>query len=61
MPRQGTRRASYLKCTTRSADDWPALGVAVVLEMDNATVRDARIVISAATDVPTRLAKAEVS
>ena len=59
VPKQGARRAAYLKCTPRSADDWPALGVAVVLEMDGATVRDVRLVISAATDTPTRLAKAE--
>ena len=59
VPRQGARRAAYLKCTTRSADDWPALGVAVVLELDSDTVRDVRIVISAATDTPTRLASAE--
>ena len=59
VPRQGARRAAYLKCTTRSADDWPALGVAVVLEMNGETVRDARIVVGAATDTPTRLAKAE--
>jgi len=59
VPAQGKRRAAYLKCTTRSADDWPALGVAVVLDGEGAKVRDARIVISAATDVPTRLAGAE--
>jgi carbon-monoxide dehydrogenase medium subunit len=59
VPKQDARRAAYLKCTTRSADDWPALGVAVVLELDKEAVREARIVISAATDVPTRLAKAE--
>jgi aerobic carbon-monoxide dehydrogenase medium subunit len=59
VPAQGSRRAAYLKCTTRSADDWPALGVAVVLDTDGALVRDARIVISAATDVPTRLAAVE--
>ncbi len=59
VPRQGARRAAYVKCTTRSADDWPALGVAVVLELDSDTVRDVRIVISAATDTPTRLASAE--
>lgn len=59
VPAQGKRRAAYLKCTTRSADDWPALGVAVVLDGEGAKVRDARIVISAATDVPTRLAAAE--
>ena len=59
VPAQGTRRAAYLKCTLRSADDWPALGVAVMLDTDGAFVRDARIVISAATDVPMRLAAAE--
>jgi carbon-monoxide dehydrogenase medium subunit len=59
VPRQGARRAAYLKCTTRSADDWPALGVAVVLEMDGDTARDARIVIGAATDTPRRLTQAE--
>jgi len=59
VPAQGGRRAAYLKCTTRSADDWPALGVAVVLDVDGATVREARIVVSAATDVPTRLAAPE--
>jgi len=59
VPAQGARRATYLKCTTRSADDWPALGVAVVLDVDGALVRDARVVISAATDVPTRIAAAE--
>lgn len=59
VPRQASRRAAYLKCTTRSADDWPALGVAVALDTDGAVVRDARIVIGAATDTPTRLVKAE--
>ncbi|OGA23785.1 MAG: molybdopterin dehydrogenase [Betaproteobacteria bacterium RIFCSPLOWO2_02_FULL_67_26] len=63
VPRQAPRRAAYLKCTTRSVDDWPALGVAVVLdtasENEGAVVRDARIVISAATDTPKRLGAAE--
>jgi aerobic carbon-monoxide dehydrogenase medium subunit len=65
VPAQGRRRAAYLKCTTRSADDWPALGVAVVLdtgsENEGGAVRDARIVISAATDTPVRLAAAEAA
>ncbi len=52
VPPLGKRGAAYLKCTTRSADDWPALGVAVVLD-------PLGIVISAATDKPTRLANAE--
>lgn len=59
VPRQAPRRAAYLKCTTRSADDWPALGVAVVLDMDGSAVRESRIVISAATDTPKRLNAAE--
>jgi aerobic carbon-monoxide dehydrogenase medium subunit len=59
VPPQGRKRAAYLKCTTRSADDWPALGIAVALEMDGAAIRDAAVVISAATDRPTRLAAAE--
>lgn len=59
VPRQRPRRAVYLKCTTRSADDWPALGLAVALEAEGAIVRDARIVVSAATDTPTRLVKTE--
>ena len=54
IPALGGKRAAYLKCTTRSADDWPALGVAVVLEGDKPT-----IVVSAATDRPTRLASLE--
>ncbi|MBM3358183.1 MAG: xanthine dehydrogenase family protein subunit M [Betaproteobacteria bacterium] len=59
VPVQGVRRAAYLKCTTRSADDWPALGVAVVLDTEGDAVREARIVVSAATDTPTRLSAAE--
>src|SRR5688500_12885319 len=41
VPALGTRRAAYLKCTTRSADDWPALGMAVVIDGD-----DVRVVVS---------------
>ena len=59
VPAQGLRRAAYLKCTTRAAHDWPALGVAVSLERDGAAVRAARIVISAATEKPVRLPGAE--
>jgi aerobic carbon-monoxide dehydrogenase medium subunit len=54
VPALGTRRAAYLKCTTRSADDWPALGMAVVIDGDAV-----RVVLSAATDKPTRLLSAE--
>ena len=34
VPPLGKKRAAYLKCTTRSADDWPALGVAVAIETE---------------------------
>jgi aerobic carbon-monoxide dehydrogenase medium subunit len=54
VPALGKRRAAYLKCTARSADDWPALGMAVVIDGD-----DLRIVLGAATDKPTRLTAAE--
>ena len=54
VPALGKRRAAYLKCTTRSADDWPALGMAVVLDGE-----EARVWMSAATDKPTRLLAAE--
>jgi aerobic carbon-monoxide dehydrogenase medium subunit len=59
VPAQGTRRAWYLKCTTRAVHDWPALGVAVSLDSEGDTVREASIVISAATEKPTRLSGAE--
>jgi carbon-monoxide dehydrogenase medium subunit len=54
IPALGKRRAAYLKCTTRSADDWPAVGVAAVLDSEEVT-----LVLSAATDKPTRLRAAE--
>lgn len=54
VPALGKRRAAYLKCTTRTADDWPALGMAVVLDGD-----EARVWLGAATDKPTRLLAAE--
>jgi carbon-monoxide dehydrogenase medium subunit len=54
VPALGARRAAYLKCTTRTADDWPALGIAVVLDGS-----EVRLVVGAATDKPTRLLSAE--
>ena len=59
IPTLGARRAAYLKCTTRSADDWPALGIAVALDVDGTVIREARVVIGAATDTPVRLTNAE--
>lgn len=59
LPSQLGRRAAYLKVTTRSADDWPTLGIAVSLAMASGVVMDARIVVSAATEMPVRLQAAE--
>jgi len=59
IPTQGARRAAYLKCTTGSADDWPALGVAVSLEAEGRAIRSARVVVSAATEKAIRLKGAE--
>ena len=56
VPGEPGRRAVYWKYTARSADDWPALGVAAALS--DASLR---IVIGAATDKPTRLAAAEAA
>jgi aerobic carbon-monoxide dehydrogenase medium subunit len=55
IPPQGRSRAAYLKVTTGSAEDWPALGVAVALESEGSAVKSARVVISAATEKATRL------
>jgi carbon-monoxide dehydrogenase medium subunit len=59
VPAQGQRCASYLKCTTRAVHDWPALGVAVSVAREGDAIRDARIVISAATEKPMRLSGVE--
>lgn len=59
VPPLGGRRAAYVKCTTRSADDWPALGVAVAFDFRKQSIDEPRIVICAATDRPTRLSSAE--
>src|SRR5215467_12934686 len=59
IPAQHDVRAVYLKCTTRAVHDWPALGVAVAVESDGTTVRDARVVVSAATETPGRLTGVE--
>jgi carbon-monoxide dehydrogenase medium subunit len=48
-----------MKVTAGSADDWPALGVAVALDGGNSTLKSARIVVSAATSRAMRLSSAE--
>jgi len=59
VPYQGVRRAAYMKVTTRAADDWPALGVAVAFDFLGDRMSDVRIVASAATDRPVRLTAVE--
>ena len=59
VPSQGSKKASYFKVTTGSADDWPALGVAAVIEANGNAIKSARLVASAATDKATRLKSVE--
>ena len=61
VPAQGTRRAAYMKCMTRSADDWPALGVAISLQTQGDRITSARVAIGAATQTPRRLKTTEVA
>jgi aerobic carbon-monoxide dehydrogenase medium subunit len=59
VPPLNGAKAAYMKCTSRSADDWPALSLAVRLAECGGLIEDARIVVSAATEKVTRLAEAE--
>ena len=59
VPPLNGARCVYLKCTSRSADDWPALSVAARVEMQGGAIRDLRLVVSAATEKVTRLAHTE--
>ena len=52
-------RSHYVKITTRAAHDWPALGLTLSVLFDRATVKDIRLVLSAAVDRPIRLNAAE--
>ncbi|RPI43175.1 MAG: xanthine dehydrogenase family protein subunit M, partial [Betaproteobacteria bacterium] len=55
IPTRLARHCVYRKVTARSADDWPTLGVAIALDVAEGVVREARAVLSAAFDRPTRL------
>lgn len=59
VPSQSGWSSVYSKVTTRTYDDWPALGVAVSVEARNDSIADCRIVVSAATEKLVRLAAAE--
>jgi aerobic carbon-monoxide dehydrogenase medium subunit len=61
VPPQRGWSSAYLKCTTRSADDWPALGIAVSLRADNGKIVQSRVAVAAATEKLTRLHSAEAA
>lgn len=61
VPAQTGWRSAYIKLTTRAADDWPTLGIAVSLQTDGQLVQDARFVVSAATEKPLRLPSVEAA
>ncbi len=59
VPALGGRRAAYMKVTSRTADDWPSLGVAVSFALKDGAIRDPIVVVGAATEKVTRMAAAE--
>jgi aerobic carbon-monoxide dehydrogenase medium subunit len=61
VPSQTGWSSSYSKITTRTHDDWPALGVAVSIKSTGGVIADCRIAVSAATEKLTRLTAAETA
>jgi carbon-monoxide dehydrogenase medium subunit len=60
IPPLNGARTSYIKVTSRAADDWPSLNIGVRLEMaDTNTISGARLVIGAAAEKVTRLTATE--
>jgi len=59
VPALDGRKAAYMKVTSRTTDDWPALGVAVSFAHKDGALRDLIVVVSAATEKVTRMASAE--
>jgi carbon-monoxide dehydrogenase medium subunit len=59
VPPLDGRKAAYMKVTSRTADDWPSLGVAVSFAMKNGAISDPVVVVSAATAKLTRMKTAE--
>lgn len=58
-PIQSTTRCAYHKQTERDSYDWPICDVAVILEMNGATVANAKIVLGWVAPVPRRAVEAE--
>jgi aerobic carbon-monoxide dehydrogenase medium subunit len=59
VPPLDGRKAAYMKVTSRSTDDWPALGVAVSFAFKDGAMRDPIVIVSAATEKVTRMRTAE--
>jgi 4-hydroxybenzoyl-CoA reductase subunit beta len=60
LPPTNGWRASYQKLRRRGAFDFPVLGVAAWISLDNAgTVRDARLVLGAVAPSPVQVKEAE--
>jgi aerobic carbon-monoxide dehydrogenase medium subunit len=59
VPALKGRKAAYMKVTSRSADDWPALGVAVAFAVRDGLIDKPVVVVSAATEKVTRVTGAE--
>jgi len=61
VPPLSGRKAAYMKVTSRTADDWPSLGVAVSFALKNGAISDPMVVVSAATVKVTRMKAAEAA
>jgi carbon-monoxide dehydrogenase medium subunit len=59
VPPLNGRKAAYMKVTSRTADDWPSLGVAVSFALADGAIREPLVVVSAATEKVTRMTAAE--
>ena len=59
VPALNGRKAAYMKVTSRTADDWPSLGVAVTFALADGRIGDPVVVVSAATEKVTRMSAAE--
>jgi carbon-monoxide dehydrogenase medium subunit len=61
VPALNGRKAAYMKVTSRTADDWPSLGVAVTFALNDGAIQDPVVIVSAATEKVTRMSGAETA
>jgi aerobic carbon-monoxide dehydrogenase medium subunit len=59
VPALNGRKAAYMKVTSRTADDWPSLGVAVSFALNDGAIQNPVVIVSAATEKVTRMSGAE--